>query len=538
MITKLFTSKSELKCSFVQLKQFLFCLLLSVAMPSLAYDFEQGGLRYNYYYTPSGTAAYVTRDIDSPYSGSINIPPYVIKGGYKIPIIAIGAEAFAGCRGLTAVTIPNSVTKIDEAAFHSCPGLKSITIPNSVKTIGDYAFKNCTGLKTITIPNSVITIGEGAFENCTELTSAPIPNSVKNMGIGIFDGCTKLTANSSSEEKTAYVNGIRYRVLDATAKTCEVTYEKFVERNSVRNLYASSYSGYIVIPEKVKMFNNVYTVVAVGEQAFRCSGVTQIELPNTIKKIGLGAFYSASKLNDIVLPASVTEIGSSAFHECRWLSTVTMGGNVTKLGTYAFCNCVCLKTVKLSNKLKELPERAFAMCENLTTVNIPISLTTIGEAAFGGCDKLTLLTMPTTLKSVGNLAFYKCKHLEIKGIPATAKIASDAFDLCKHKYNIIQKKTSVKYGAAMVAKVVAVFKKESSINGLALPLMELPIGTPYALLKELGQVMDGEYSQFVTTYPYKEYVKGNARFQCYKFNHNYLTFKNGRLFTKGNPYEY
>ena len=53
MITKLFTSKSELKCSFVQLKQFLFCLLLSVAMPSLAYDFEQGGLRYNYYYTPS-----------------------------------------------------------------------------------------------------------------------------------------------------------------------------------------------------------------------------------------------------------------------------------------------------------------------------------------------------------------------------------------------------------------------------------------------------------------------------------------------------
>ena len=66
----------------------------------------------------------------------------------------------------------------------------------------------------------------------------------------------------------------------------------------------------------MKLFNDEYTVVAIDEQAFRGSAVTQIELPNTIKTIGLGAFHNASQLSSIEIPASVTEIGPSAFEGC------------------------------------------------------------------------------------------------------------------------------------------------------------------------------------------------------------------------------
>lgn len=161
----------------------------------------------------------------------------------------------------------------------------------------------------------------------------------------------------------------------------------------------------------------------------------------------------------------------------------------------------------------------------MAAINIPTALTSIGDVAFGGCDKLTSLTMPATLKAIGDNAFYKCKNLEIKGIPATAKVASTAFDFCKHKYNIVQKKYSAKYGAALVAKVVGLFKNNAQF-------MDCPIGTPLVLLQELGRVMHGEDNIFLTQRPYNEYVIGNNKFKHYNFNGVRMIFKNGRLTDK------
>ena len=329
----------------------------------------------------------------------------------------------------------------------------------------------------------------------------------------------------SSKAQATYVDGIRYNVLDTVAKTCEVLYETFVENNGSRNIYSSSYRGDVVIPEKVEIFDGTYTVVAISEQAFRNSGVTHVKLPNTIKTIGLGAFYGAARLCDINIPSNVKEIGPSAFEGCRYLDTVVMSDNVSKIGSCAFFGCVCLKSVKLSNKIKTLEERTFTNCNSLESVNIPISLNKIGDVAFGGCDKLTSLTMPATLKTIGENAFYKCRILEIKGIPATAKVAPTAFDLCKHKYNIVQKKYSAKYGAALVAKVVGLFKNNAQF-------MDCPIGTPLVLLQELGRVMHGEDNIFLTQRPYNEYVIGNNKFKHYNFNGVRMIFKNGRLTDK------
>ena len=102
--------------------------------------------------------------------------------------------AFYHCTSLTSVTIPNSVTTIDQNAFSGCSGLTSITIPNSVTTIGQGVFNACSGLTNITISNNVTTIGDGAFYYCTSLTSVTIPNSVTTIGAGVFGNCNSLTS--------------------------------------------------------------------------------------------------------------------------------------------------------------------------------------------------------------------------------------------------------------------------------------------------------------------------------------------------------
>ena len=90
---------------------------------------------------------------------------------------------------------------------------------------------------------------------------------------------------------------------------------------------------------------------------------------------------------------------------------------------------------------------------------------------------------------------------------------------------IVQKKYSAKYGAALVSKVVGLFKNNAQV-------MDCPIGTPLVLLQELGRVMQGEDNIFLTQRPYNEYVIGNNRFKHFNFNGVRMIFKNGRLTDK------
>jgi hypothetical protein len=103
-------------------------------------------------------------------------------------------SAFDTCRGISSVTIPNSVINIGNSAFGSCWNLTNLTIPNSVTTIGNHAFTQCTSLTTLTIPNSVTAIGLEAFSQCTSLTSVMIPDGVIYIEPWAFWNCYNLTS--------------------------------------------------------------------------------------------------------------------------------------------------------------------------------------------------------------------------------------------------------------------------------------------------------------------------------------------------------
>ena len=79
---------------------------------------------------------------------------------------------------LVEVTIPNSVTVIQEGAFEFCGSLQRVNIPDSVTRIEEGAFAACPCLLSVTLPESVTEIGSGAFARCRSLEHIRIPSAL------------------------------------------------------------------------------------------------------------------------------------------------------------------------------------------------------------------------------------------------------------------------------------------------------------------------------------------------------------------------
>ena len=71
------------------------------------------------YYDISGTTATVTSG-EKKYSGKIVIPKSITFENSVYSVKSIGYAAFEECYSLTSVTIPNSVTSIEDEAFRYC----------------------------------------------------------------------------------------------------------------------------------------------------------------------------------------------------------------------------------------------------------------------------------------------------------------------------------------------------------------------------------------------------------------------------------
>jgi hypothetical protein len=176
---------------------FLLALLISMlSTKASAHDIAVAngdGMTIYYNFINNNTELAVTfrgwsSQYENEYSGNVVIPDSVTYNEKTYPVTLIWGETFRYC-DLTSISIPNTVTRIDQYAFWDCSGLKYVTIGNSVTCIRWQAFDGCINLMSINIPNSVTSIEEKAFNNCRSLTCVTIPNSVTSIGESAFSGC-------------------------------------------------------------------------------------------------------------------------------------------------------------------------------------------------------------------------------------------------------------------------------------------------------------------------------------------------------------
>ncbi len=80
-------------------------------------------------------------------------------------------NSFRGCKKLTKINIPASITHFGSGVFNNCSALESITVPDGITAIGASTFYFCSSLKSVYIPASVTEIGSTAFYYCNALST-------------------------------------------------------------------------------------------------------------------------------------------------------------------------------------------------------------------------------------------------------------------------------------------------------------------------------------------------------------------------------
>ena len=373
----------------------------------------------------------------------------------------------------------NSVcTAIRSSAFQDCRTLRTINLPNSVNYIDSYAFNGCVSLVSIALPSALEEIGYQAFWGCSKLVEVFNPSKLElrggsyddNGGLGArADNIYTPTEGSSKllswNDYLFYFNNNKYYLMGYNDIYCdELNLPDGVYQTGIK--IASSYEIYNYAfayrkDTSVKFPDNITTI---QDYMFSGCGFTEFEIPNTITKIGNGAFENCSKLTKITIPNTLISIGMYAFDGCKNLDynvydnacylgndtnpylalikiqnnnvteftthpetrilasralgsgngsiqTVVIGNKVSIIRADIFYNFYVLTSVTLGNGVKTIESGAFWNCSSLERITIPSSVTYIGEVAFTECHKLTTVNIPSSVTYIGRDAFSGCASL-------------------------------------------------------------------------------------------------------------------------------
>ena len=338
------------------------------------------GIYYDYFDGNDTIVSISTMGITDNCKGEVTIPSTVSIEGKSYVVGVIEDMAFIGCKEMTSIVIPASVTYIPNGAFYGCDNLTSIVIaagnpvydsrdncnavietrknsliasckntvisptaneigeaafwgrkdlsainiPNNITNIGKWAFLDCTGLTTAALSSSMTAIETGVFEGCTDLASIEIPSSIASIGENAFNGCYNLTfeipATLTDISENAF-NGIGTLYWNSN-----IAPSPAVRQSAIRNL----------------VFGNDVTEI---NWTVEFAGLRSITIPSSITKIGKGALWHLNNLETIYwnskYPLSETSIIQSNIN----LKSLVLGDAVSYLEPYIFYNSYLLESI-------------------------------------------------------------------------------------------------------------------------------------------------------------------------------------------------
>ena len=398
-----------------------------------------------------------------------------------------------GNNGWKVTSFPSVERVIVPGTYHSMPvrsiatsniseNVKELIICEGVEKIGLSAANGCTGLVSLSLPSTITEIEDNAFYGCNALEQiyfnaaqcadfpedndifAPLPDYI----IGPDETADSLRVTVGKDVLRLPANFLN----DTLVK--EVIFEEGgclmeIGNNAFEGLHVV---GRIVLPQTLK---------TIGNRAFSRADFSEIVLPEGLEVIGEMAFMGCYNLRELIIPESVGYIGADVFlanqailirleaaEVSKYWSTSWNSGNrpviidcknndkatdgyiyvyyddllyrIGEDGAEFLCQPSSAQTVVIADVIEykgesvnviSVAENAFRN-SNVLEVTLPAFMTEVRDSMFMGCDNLRRVTLGEKTTSIGIRAFDSCVALEeIFGTENIIEVGSNAFSNCE-----------------------------------------------------------------------------------------------------------
>lgn len=366
-------------------------------------------------------------------------------------IVDSGSECYSSAEGI--------LYNKEKTELLICPAGKSgnASIADGVINVKGQAFYHCSSLTSITIPASVgsimgIDMGSSvygnvnsAFGDCSSLTEIIVDNDnatyCSQDGI-LYGKTTSMFPSSSSESQLncllCYPPGKQQGIITIPDGISRIGTFAFYNCNSLTR---------IEIPASISSIDSYSIYSSSYTEFYNCRNLTDIIVDenNTIYASDNGVLYTkdmttlmccpAGKDGNIEIPETVTEIGIGAFDSCNRLTNIAIGKNVQAINKgysnicMAFRECMSLESITVANSNqtyssvdgllynKDMSQLICCPPGKKNSVSIPDGVTIINNYSFYNCANLKKIVIPKSVERIApeydscGDAFRNCKNL-------------------------------------------------------------------------------------------------------------------------------
>lgn len=137
----------------------------------------------------------------------------------------------------------------------------------------------------------------------------------------------------------------------------------------------------------------------IPQHIFADSNISEITIPESVTKIGDGAFMYCGLLETITLPKLLDYIGMGAFNSTR-IREFKLPVGLDFLGEYAFSGNTCITEMDIPGSVWLVRNGLFQDCSELRSVKLGWGIERIGANVFSGCHSLKTLYLPGSLEYI------------------------------------------------------------------------------------------------------------------------------------------
>ena len=259
-----------------------------------------------------------------------------------------------------------SITIIDDNAFAACKDLVWVEVPESVYKIGYEAFYGCSSLQGVMIDTTqYIYIGNKAFDNCNKLRFVASNAMTAEMQDG-YDpvvsqtyGWTTFTYFYAPTNSTGYGAS----ALSFNEESGVTSYSMVDIGGGCKMLYGMNVQGYpwlgirsgVNVGAQVILPSSTVELYSYSMADIRSSeGSYQVNWDDLwmLEYFDEGVFYESDLGGDIILTQNTTYLDNYVFGGCSEIKNFEVSGQLTYLGDLVFRECSSLQSVTLGSSAK------------------------------------------------------------------------------------------------------------------------------------------------------------------------------------------